>query len=70
MMKLSKTAIRTTVLAMTAAFTFVWCGIYYFDIPAHTLFSFFVFSIVIVGMCIGFAVVLVFVWRQIKSRRD
>jgi hypothetical protein len=69
-MKLGKTSKRTLVLAITAAVTFVWCGIRYFDIPPATMLGFFVSSVVVLAVCICIAFVLVFLLRLIKSRSN
>jgi phosphotransferase system glucose/maltose/N-acetylglucosamine-specific IIC component len=68
--KLGKTSKRTLVLAITAAATFVWCGIRYFDIPPATMLGFFVSSVAVLAVCICIAFILVFVLRLIKGRRD
>jgi hypothetical protein len=64
--KIGKTSKRTLVLAITAAATFVWCGIRYFDISAATMLGFFVASLVLLVVCICIAFLLVFLLRLIK----
>jgi phosphotransferase system glucose/maltose/N-acetylglucosamine-specific IIC component len=65
---LGKTSKRTLLLAITAAATFVWCGIRYFDIPPATMLGFFVASVAVLFICIFVAFLLVFLLRLIKGR--
>ena len=69
-MKLGKASKRTILLAITAAATFVWSGIRYFDIPPATMLDIFISSVAVVVVCICIAFILVFLLRRIKGRRD